>query len=128
MDMQEKALYHQIHPIKLMADWLPAPASIYLLWTRQPLKSLAIAVLPGVVVSFLMVNFVDLEPYKNSTVGRYINVYMTPSMQALRLAGQIVIWCGAWQRKPSVMLGGFAMIVYGWANGLLFPRKPSATQ
>ncbi|SRR5258708_38178588 len=123
MDLQEKTLYHQIHPVKLLADWLPGPLSLYLLWKRQPVKSLLIAIVPGVVTSFFILNAVDLEPYKNSPVGRYVKVYMTPQMQALRLAGQIVAWLGAWSRKPWLIVSGFVIILYGWFNGLIFPRS-----
>ena len=123
MNLQEKSLYHQIHPVKLLADWLPGPISLYLLWRRQPLKSLIIAIAPGIVTSYVILNTVDLEPYKNSAIGRYVKVYMTPAMQALRLAGQIVMWLGAWYRKPWLIMSGLLVILYGWFNGLIFPRN-----
>lgn len=123
MDFQEKSLYHQIHPIKLLADWLPGPLSLYLLWRRQPLKSLVIAIVPGVITSFIILNVADLEPYKHSAIGRYVKVYMTPQMQALRLAGQVVMWLGAWYRRPWLIVSGLLVILYGWFNGLIFPRR-----
>ena len=123
MNLQEKSLYHQIHPVKLLADWLPGPISLYLLWRRQPLKSLVIAIAPGVVTSFVILSTVDLERYKNSAIGRYVKVYMTPQMQALRLAGQIVMWVGAWYRKPWLIISGLLVILYGWFNGVIFPKN-----
>ena len=119
MNFQEKALYHQIHPAKLLADWLPGPLALYLLWRKQPVKALIIAIAPGIVATFIILKTVDLEPYKNSAIGRYIGVYMTPQMQALRLAGQFVMWIAAWYHKPWLIVSGLMVILYGWFNGLI---------
>ena len=39
------------------------------------------------------------------------------------VVGQIVAWFGAWSRKPWLIVSGFVIILYGWFNGLIFPRS-----
>jgi hypothetical protein len=46
---------------------------------------------------------------------------MTPSMQGLRFAGNVVMSLGAWYRRPGLLLTGLLMILFGWLRGKLFP-------
>ena len=32
MNFKEKSLYHQIHPAKLLTDWITTVPSLFLLW------------------------------------------------------------------------------------------------
>ena len=43
MTLKEKALYHQIHPLKLSTDILAAAVSLYLFWVHEPLPALVVA-------------------------------------------------------------------------------------
>ena len=40
MTLKEKALYHQIHPLKLSTDILASLVSLYLFWLHQPVPAL----------------------------------------------------------------------------------------
>ena len=46
MDLQEKILYHQIHPIKLFTDISTAIFSLYLLWRHRIGAALLVMFIP----------------------------------------------------------------------------------
>lgn len=78
MTLQEKALYHQIHPLKLFTDSSAEVLSLYLFWKRKLLARLFVLLVPPIILSTLLIRWVDLEAYKQSAFGRYIRAYMTP--------------------------------------------------
>lgn len=122
MTFQEKALYHQIHPLKLGTDWSTGTFAFYLLWRRRLGPALVVTFLPAFVVSGALMRWGDLESRKQSAFGRYVKQYMTPAMQAVRLAGNGVMMLGAWQRRPALLVAGLLIILFGWLRGKLFPR------
>ncbi len=73
MTLQEKSLYHQIHPTKLFTDWSTGLIALYLLWQHSLVAALLIAFLPSIVVSLVIIRFVDLEKQKQSSLGRYVH-------------------------------------------------------
>lgn len=125
MTNQEKALYHQIHPLKLLTDWGTGAISFYLLWRHRLRVALLVQFVPALVVSGALMRWADLEPQKRSAFGRYVARYMTPTMQGVRLAGNGVMALGAWYRRPSVLALGLLIIFFGWWRGKFFPRATS---
>jgi hypothetical protein len=119
MTPREKALYHQIHPLKLLTDISAEVISIYFLWQRRLLVGLLVALLPPVVASALIVRLANLEPYRDSAAGAYVKHYMTPAAVALRMLGTCVTHLGAWLRWPTLMGSGYGLILFAWFRGLL---------
>ncbi|MEN3379304.1 MAG: hypothetical protein V7604_4659, partial [Hyphomicrobiales bacterium] len=61
MTAREKYLYHQIHPLKLLADFTAALISLYLLWQhRLPIALLVMFALP-LIASIFVTQYVNLE-------------------------------------------------------------------
>ena len=98
MTPQEKVPYHQIHPLKLLTEISAEPISLYLIWKRKLVAGLLV-LFPDLVVSLLIMRWVDLEPYKHSAFGAYLRTYMTPSVVALRVVGTIITHVGAWYQQ-----------------------------
>ena len=121
MTLEEKALYHQIHPLKLAADWGSTPLALYFLWKHRLGPGLMVLLLPPVLASFWVMRFSDLEPYKRSRFGQYVRSYMTRSMQALRLLGALVTVFGAWSHRAWMMPLGLLLVLLAWLRGVLFP-------
>jgi hypothetical protein len=128
MTPQEKALYHQIHPLKLFTDISAEVISLYLFWNRKLLAGLLVIFLPPIIVSLLIMRWVDLEPYKRSAFGKYLRTYMAPSVVALRVLGTVITHLGAWYRRPLLMPVGLGMVVIGWGRGLLWPKETAALE
>jgi hypothetical protein len=128
MTGKEKVLYHQIHPLKLATDGSMALISLPLLWQRRLRAALLLQSVPPVLMSAALLAWADLEPQRQSALGRYIAQYMSPGMQALRFAGNAVMAVGAWQRRPHLVLAGLLLVLFGWLRGVFFPRRaaPSA--
>lgn len=120
MDLQEKYLYHQIHPLKLFTDFATGILALYPLWQHKLLPAILIALIPPPIVSFLLMRFADLEKYKSSSLGRYIRKYMTRQMEAVRFAGYAVMATGAWIHTVWMIPLGFAIVLFGWLKGRIF--------
>lgn len=118
---REKVLYHQIHPVKLCADIGSSLLSTYLFWIHQLILGLLGGFIPSIVASAVIIRYVDLGEYVASPLGKYVGKYMTGSMQAVRLAGQFVVWFGAWYRVPSIAGVGYLIVILGWIRGRIIP-------
>ncbi len=99
MDLSEKVLYHQIHPVKLAADITGSVISTYLMWHRRFGPAMLGAWVPAILGSAVVLRFADLERLKQSSFGHYIRQFMTRRTEAWRFAGQVVMWVGAWYHQ-----------------------------
>jgi len=125
MTPQEKILYHQIHPLKLSTDISAEVVSLYLFWQHRLIAGLAVMFIPPVIVSALLIRLANLEPYKQSAFGRYVRVYMTSLVVAVRLLGTVVTHIGAWYRMPALIPLGLMIVLAGWLRGILWPKSSS---
>jgi hypothetical protein len=119
MTPQEKYLYHQIHPLKLLTDWGTGLLSLYLFWHHQLILAAAIALIPPIVASWLLIKFANLEGQRAARFGHYVQRSMTRAMETLRLLGYIVMAAGAWYHTPWIIGLGLCIILFAWLNGIL---------
>src|SRR5262245_35381745 len=120
----ERALYHQIHPLKLATDWGTAFGASSLFWQHRLGLGLLLGFIPSIVVPVILMLWVDLERYRNSAFGRYLRRYMSRRIEAARFLGLIPLWGGAWIHRPVVVVAGVAWIAVWWVGGFL-TRAPS---
>jgi hypothetical protein len=118
---EEKILYHQIHPLKLLTDATAGFAALPLLWLRRLRAALLVMLLPPIFASVLIIRYVDLEPYRRSSLGRYVEQYMSREMQGVRLVGYLIMALGARHRRLWPMPLGLLVVLFGWFRGILFP-------
>jgi hypothetical protein len=123
MTPQEKALYHQIHPLKLMTDSSAEVVSLYLFWNRKLRTGVFVLLVPLMIASMLIVRWVELEAYKQSASGRYLRTYMTPFAVMVRLLGTVMTHLGAWYRRPILIVLGFLTILLARLRGILWPGR-----
>ena len=123
MTLQEKILYHQIHPLKLVTDIFTSVLSTYLLWIQNELGFWITFLIPSLVATLLVIRFANLERLKASRSGRYIRRFMTKKIEILRLAGQIIVWFSAWHHFLFGVLGGVAVISMAWVSGVLGSKQ-----
>ena len=119
MYLQEKLLYHQIHPAKLAADIGGSIASSYFIWQHQFWTAMVAAFVPALLGSALVIRFADLERMKASRLGRYISWSMTRPIEVWRFGGQIVMWVGAWYHQWATILLGAVLVLAAWMCGLV---------
>jgi hypothetical protein len=119
MTPKEKALYHQIHPLKLATDVLASVVSLYFFWQHQIVIAFALHFVPPLIASFLLVRYGALAALREGAFGRYVARHMTRMMEAVRLFGDIVTIVGAWYHDWLLVAAGFALILGAWCNGLL---------
>lgn len=123
MTLQEKTLYHQIHPLKLFTDLSAGIVALYPLWQNNLLTALLIMFVPPILVSFIFIRFVNLEKYKQSSFGKYVQQYMTHSVEMIRFAGYALMAVGAWYHSAWLIPIGFLVVVLAWLRGIFFPNK-----
>ena len=123
MNLEEKSLYHQIHPLKLFTDWSTGIVALYPFWRHNLALALIIALVPPPIVSFMLIRFANLEKYKVSSFGKYVRKYMTRQVEAIRLAGYLVMVVGAWYHVIWLILLGLIIILFGWLSGMIFPDR-----
>jgi hypothetical protein len=119
MKLNDRILYHQIHPAKLATDWLTTPIALHFFWRHRLVAGLAATFVPPIVASAIIIRFADLERYQRSRFGRYIKRRMTPRMMAVRLAGALIMSVAAWLRQPTGLVIGLLVVLLGWSRGLL---------
>jgi hypothetical protein len=118
MTQQEKYLYHQIHPLKLLTDWTAGLLALYFFWRHDFVAAVLIALIPAIAVSQLLINFANLERQRASRFGHYVQRYMTRTMEALRLVGYIIMAAGAWYHALFFIGLGLLIILSAWLNGI----------
>ena len=121
MTRRERLLLHQIHPAKLATDVATSFASTWLLWQGEWATAAAVAFVPSMVVTVVLVAWADLDRLRRTPLGRYVSAHMSGRMQAVRSAGQVLMWAGAAVHVLWVVPFGFMVIVWGWLNGLWAP-------
>lgn len=124
MTLQEKTLYHQIHPLKLFTDFSAGIVALYPLWQNNLLTGLLIMFIPPILVSFMLIRFVNLEKYKQSSFGKYVHQYMSRSDEMIRFAGYALMALGAWFHALWLIPFGLLVVVLAWLRGVFFPNKP----
>ena len=122
MTLKEKALYNQIHPLKLSTDILAAAVSLYFFWLHQLLPALVLHFVPPLIASALLMRYADLAPLKETGLGRYVERNMTRIIEAIRLFGDLVMILGAWLHDALLLTAGLLVIIGAWCNGFL-PSK-----
>lgn len=95
MDFGEKQKYQEIHPVKLAVDISTTIISIYLFWLQNIVLGLIIGFVPSITITAVVIKWVDLEKYKQSRFGKYIDKYMTSTIRLIRLMGLVVTLLGA---------------------------------
>lgn len=123
MDFREKKLYHQIHPAKLFIDWSTGIIAFYFLWLHKIIIALIVMFVPAFIASVVIIQFVNLEKYKRSPFGNYINGYMTNTMEGIRFIGFAVAAFGAWFHTFWLIPCGIIIIIFGWIRGILLPKR-----
>jgi hypothetical protein len=123
----ERALYHQIHPAKLLTDWFSGILAAALFWEHRLLAGLLSGLVPPIILSalFLTGRFdATLARYRDSALGRYVTRYMSRAMEFVRLLGLAGLWVGAWERSPVLMAIGIMVILTAWVKGLFASDGP----
>ena len=114
MELRDRVLYHQIHPLKLLTDGVTAVAAAALLWRHHLVSALIAGFLPSILVTLALLRWADLEPFRRSAFGRYISRFMTRRVEGARFIGLAIAWSGAWLRRPTLIAVGVTWIAACW--------------
>jgi hypothetical protein len=116
MRLADKAVVHQVHPVKIGADVAASVISNTLLWKGRLKPAIAVRVLLPMAGSLAVLSLADLDPLATSRAGRYVLAHMPPSAQAVRLAGDALMGLGAHRRSAALLIAGAIVIAAGWSH------------
>ena len=120
--LQEKNLYQQIHPVRLITDWSAGIGACYLFWIQELWFGVALGFLPSLVISLLVFRFADLEKIKNSKFGAYFQRTYNKTADLIRFAGFVILAGASWWHIVPAMVLGFLIIIGTWTYGLLIKK------
>jgi hypothetical protein len=125
MTLKERALYHQIHPLKLTADIGCEPVSLYLFWHHDLALGLATHFAPPLAASLILIRCADFEAIKRSRAGAYLRRNITKIGEGFRFAGDMVMVLGAWFHWPPLIIAGLVVILIAWSSGGIRQKVPA---
>jgi hypothetical protein len=125
MTLQEKILFHQVHPAKLTTDIAATVISLYFFWQHTIIVGLLTHLVPPPIGSFAVIRFANLDRYKESPLGSYLRRYMTPTAQFTRLLGDIIMVFAAWFHSLIGIATGVAIVLAAWSYGLVLSSRRS---
>jgi hypothetical protein len=114
MTLQEQYLYHQVHPLKLLADWSAGLLALRFFRKQELWMAVVVAVVPPLVVSGILIRFASLEHYATSKRGEYIKTHMTRARRSSAPCRYVVMAFAAWYHLPWMMLSGLLIILLAW--------------
>lgn len=116
LTLGEKALYHQVHPLKIATDVSTTIASAYLLARHELVLALVVLWVPSLAVTAAFIRLGDFSKIRDSRKGDYLRRYMTSGMQAVRLGGEAIIAVASWFHEWLLIPVGAAVIAWGWSG------------
>jgi len=121
--LEEKKIYSQIHPVKLLTDIVTGFGAVYLLWQHYVIFAVCLAFIPSTIVSLILIAKTDLEKYKDTPFGTYFRRNMaSKSSDWIRFAGFVVMLTGGWINMLWLAAAGFLIILFVWTKGLIFEK------
>lgn len=118
MQSREAYLYHQIHPLKLAADWIAAFVSLYFFWHNEYVFALLILLVLPLIASLLVARYANLERLKASAFGHYYFKYMrTRTADLVRFLGMLIMVVGALYHSYTIIIAGVVLILCVWFRG-----------
>ncbi|GGG62524.1 hypothetical protein GCM10011374_27170 [Kocuria dechangensis] len=118
---RETLLLHQVHAAKLATDLSASAVSTWLMWRKRPGAAVLVAHAMAAAGSAVVLRR-DLAPLASTGRGRYVLHHMPPWAMAVRYAGQLLAWHGAYRHHPVGIVAGLVIVAAGWSHGLL-PRR-----
>ncbi len=123
MELRDKAVYTQIHPIKPLTDWGGAAIGLVLLWNHEFFEGVIVAIVPSLVSSFFIIRYADLDRYGNSDFGKYFAAHSGRIVAWARIVSLIVMGYAAWQHLSRLIVLGAAIVLLAWGRDIIYLLK-----
>jgi hypothetical protein len=104
MTFGDKLLYHHEHPAKLAMDLIFLVAAGVLIWQQHLYRAIAVGIGGPLVASAIVLPFVTMPARRT----------FTWAAVAIRIAGALVFWLGAWYRSIFYCVVGLLIIAAPW--------------
>ena len=122
MELRDRVIYHQIHPVKLVLDPGSGLVAVILMWKQHPRAGVLVALAPPAIASFTLIRCADLRPQRCSALGRYAADVPLWTLVP-RLTGYCILLFGAWRRRVPALIAGFVLAGAGLLPWRWFARR-----
>lgn len=126
LNLRDRILLHQVHPLKLAVDWAAGLTAAWLFWNHNLPAALIVGFVPSILISVYLIFRTDLARYRDTALGRYFLSPLTRPGDPVRLFGLIVLWTGAWFNSIPASGAGLGIIIFGWVKGFLVKRRAAS--
>lgn len=127
LSFEERVLYQQAHPLKLLVDLVSGAVALPLLWLHHLAPALVVGMGPPTMAAMLVVLLADLDDLAYSPYGRAARFALSSAMQVVRLAGYAALGYGAWSRDPALSAIGAALTLGAWIPSLAHVSRRRAS-
>jgi hypothetical protein len=122
MTLQEKNLYQQIHPARLITDWSSGIAACVMFWMHEFWLGILLSFIPSFIVSLFVIRLADLDSLKTTRFGRYYQRTYNRTVDLVRFAGFVITAAACWWNFIAGIIAGVMIILATWMYGL-FVKK-----
>lgn len=119
--LRERLLRHHNHPAKLVVDVIAVVATAVLLWQQHLYRAAAVGLLFPALASACVMWLADCETLRELRFGPFEARKTTWLMVAIRMAGVLVFWGGAWYRSALICAVGVIVIASTWVRRVALP-------
>ena len=118
MGFAKRALYHQVHPVKLATDIVSGLVALVFFAEHRFNPGLVALVFPPALASLYLLAFGRLDHLATTPLGRHVRRSMTASAQILRPVALVAMCVGAWRRQWALLIVGAALTIWVWVRRL----------
>ncbi len=123
MDLKERKLLLQTHPLKIFVDWTTRYASLYFLWDHKIGLTLLIMLGPSILASYFILKYIDISALKDTAYGKIVPTLMTTKLEILRSVIFIVAVAGAWLQNLMLIMVSLMIVIFIWVIGFSIQAK-----
>jgi len=123
MDIKERKLLLQTHPLKIFVDWTTRYASLYFLWDHKIGLTLLIMLGPSILASYLILKYIDITALKDTAYGKIMPTLMTTKLELFRSVIFVVAVAGAWLQNLMLIMISLSIVILIWMIGISIQAK-----
>lgn len=80
-------------------------------WSHNLIGGIIVNIVPSIIITFIIIRFVNLDRFENSRSGKYISKYMSSVTEIIRFSGNIIMMIGAWYHSVLLICIALAIII-----------------
>ena len=117
MTRSDRALLHQLHPLKLAVDWGTAAVAGVLFWRAQSPAAIVVGFIPSIATTLLFLSGRfdrALDRIRRRGGAHALAEQLSADVNAIRLGGLASVWAGCGGHQAWAIPAGGGVSAAGW--------------